>query len=86
MTLKRKPLISKLVKMVQGKILKEHNKKRTVKVSINCDAKVEKLLRNHKCLPCVSFFQKWKILISINCAHKYAIIEAKTAKGDKPKT
>ena len=57
-TLKRKPLINKPEKMSQGRILKEHNRKTTVKVSINCEAKVEKLLRNHKCFPLVSFFQK----------------------------
>ena len=34
-TLNKNPLINKLVKISQGRILKEHNKKTTVKVSIN---------------------------------------------------
>jgi len=36
-TLKRKPLRSKLTKIVQGKILNQQNRKTTVKVSINCE-------------------------------------------------
>jgi hypothetical protein len=33
--LNKKPLINKPVKIFQGSILKEHNKNKTVKVSIN---------------------------------------------------
>ena len=57
-TLKRKPLINKLVNTFQGKMLKEHNRNNTTNVSINCEAKVEKLLRNQRCFPLVNFFQK----------------------------
>ena len=45
-------------------------------VSTNCEAMVEPLFLSHRCLPLVNFFQKWKILTSINCAIKYATIDA----------
>ena len=56
--LNKKPLISKVPNRFQGKTLNKHNNVITVKVSINCDEKVEKLFLNHKCFPFVFCFQK----------------------------
>ncbi len=53
-----------------GRASNEQSKKITVNESINCDVKVEKLFLNHNNLPLVFFFQKWYILISMNCANK----------------
>ena len=47
---------------------------------------VEALFLSHKCFPLVRRFQKWKILTSINCAVKYATIDAKKAGPVRPKT
>ena len=53
-----------------GRASNDQSKKITVNESINCDVKVEKLFLNHNNLPLVFFFQKWYILISMNCANK----------------
>ena len=42
-TLNKNPEISNPVNISQGSVFVIHNKKTTVKVSINCDEKVEKL-------------------------------------------
>ena len=47
---------------------------------------VEALFLSHKCFPLVRRFQKWNILTSINCADKYATIDAKKAGPVRPKT
>ncbi len=67
-------------------ILKEQSKPITKLLSINWEEKVEKLFLNQRNFPLVRFFQKWKILISTNWAHKYANIEAITARGVIEKT
>ena len=67
-------------------ILKEHSKPITKLLSINWEEKVEKLFLNQRNFPLVRFFQKWKILISMNWAVKYANIEAITARGVIEKT
>ena len=85
-TLKRNPLNSNPPKSAQSNFPKVLNKNNTVNVSINCEVKVEKLLRTHSILPLVSRFQKWNNWISIYCANRYAIIEAKTAIPVAPKT
>lgn len=68
------------------RILKTHNNPITKLLSINWEEKVEKLFLNQSNFPLVRFFQKWKILISINWADKYANIEAITARGVIEKT
>ena len=55
-------------------------------VSTSWEHIVDALLRNHKYFPSVNLFQKWKILISINWAVKYASIDPKNAGPDKPNT
>ena len=48
-TLNIKPLINSPANLSQPISPNEHNKNSTENVSTNCDKKVEKLLRNHKC-------------------------------------
>ena len=85
-TLNRKPLIRSSVKISQGKTSNEHKRNKTLNVSTNCDRNVEKLFLNQRCFPLVNLFQKWNIEMSIYCANKYAIIEAKTAMAEFPNT
>lgn len=47
-------------------------------VSISWLPMVEKLLRNQRCLPFVSRFQKWNACTSTDWATRYAIIDAIT--------
>ena len=56
-TLNKNPEISKPVNISHGSVLVTHSKKTTVKVSINCDEKVEKLFLNQSIFPLVFFFQ-----------------------------
>ena len=85
-TLNKNPEITRTKNLSSGRIPKRISNDTIVNVSTNCDVKVEKLFLNQRCFPLVSFFQKWYILISINCANKYVNIDANTASGALRKT
>ena len=56
--------------MVPNSVVSKKMIPTTIVVSMSCDIIVEKLFRNHRCLPLVRFFQKWKIRTSMSWANK----------------
>ena len=85
-TLNKNPLTSRIPNLLQSIAPAKQSNNKTVAVSVSWETKVEPLFLNHRCFPFVILFQKWKILISINWANKYASIDAATAIPVNPNT